>query len=245
MNKLLVPALGFAVVIGLAGLLIGAVVLRSPDTHSNLWETAHESYGRTPSSVVGEETGDVELLLDESSLPPGKPLPLARGRFVYLSRGCATCHGLDASGGPVGPSLAGIAPEVVERMVREGRGGMPLYSENHLQPGDLAHLASYLQGLPVARPAPEEIAALQRISYDQSVPVDVLLKGKSAIRRSCGACHAQPDPEDIRRAFHNDAEAASLVAEMLQETNLSVEDARAITNYMLAIRNGNDPIAAP
>ena len=44
---------------------------------------------------------------------------------------------------------------------------------------------------------------------------------------------------------HFEPGAASLVAEMLQETNLNVDDARAIANYMLAIRNGADPITAP
>ena len=91
----------------------------------------------------------------------------------------------------MGPSLAGIAPDVVERMVREGRGGMPLYSDRHLSAADLVDLATYLQGLEAGRPPPEEIAALQRLTYDPSTPLDALLRGKAAIRRSCGGCHNQ------------------------------------------------------
>ena len=243
MHRLVVPLTGSLVVVALASMLIG-VVLRSPYTHANLYETVPPSYTRTAPILVGQEVGDVELTLDHHRLEYAN-VASEEGRTVYLTRSCATCHGLDARGGPVGPSLAGSSPETVKRMVREGRGGMPTYIDAHLGDADLAALASYLLGLEVARPDSEKIAALQRLTYDPSVPIGVLLKGKAAIRRSCGACHAQPGKDDILRAFSSDAEAAGLVADMVYETNLSIEDARAIVQYMLAIRNGADPLRAP
>ena len=265
MHKLVVPLIGSLVVVTLASVLI-SVVLRSPYTHANLWETVPASYTRTSPILVGQEVGDVELALDGEAalagnritslglvgpvagiegLQAGNGSAIEQGRAVYLTRACATCHGLDAGGGPVGPSLAGSSPETVQRMVREGRGGMPAYSEEHLTDAGLAELSTYLSGLDIARPSSEDIAALQRLTYDPFVPKDVLLKGKVAIRRSCGACHVQPDKEDIVRAFSSDAQAAGLVAEMVYETNLSLEDAKAITYYMLAIVNGADPMKAP
>jgi mono/diheme cytochrome c family protein len=233
------------VVVALASMLIGVIVLRSPYTHANLWETVPPGYTRTSLTLVGQEVGDVELTGDHERVQEVSGFAVEQGRAVYLTRSCAICHGLDARGGPVGPSLAGSSLETVKRMVREGRGGMPTYTDAHLGDADLAALAAYLRGLEVARPDSEKIAALQRLTYDPSVPIDVLLKGKAAIRRSCGACHAQPGREDILRAFRSDAQAAGLVAEMVYETNLSIEDARAIAYYMLAVLNGADPVRVP
>lgn len=246
MYRLVVPLAGLLIVVTLASVLIGVIVLRSPDTHGNLWETVPVGYTRTSVTLVGQEVGDVELTLDHHKrLQEGNGFAMERGRAVYLSRSCATCHGLDARGGPVGPSLAGSSPEIVRRMVREGRGGMPAYIDAHLSEADLAALVAYLRELEVAKPDPQKIAGLQRLTYDPAVPKDVLLKGKAAIRRSCGACHAQPGREDILRAFSSDAAAARLVADMVYETNLSLEDAETIARYMLAIRNGTDPVRAP
>ncbi|GEM_PF-994890 len=249
MYKFLVPLGGFAVVASLATVLIGVIVLRSPDTHANLWTQVDPTYTRTEiallSGAVDTEAHPVGVAL----LLPGIKLEAMQsadpGRQVYLEAGCGTCHGLDALGGPVAPPLAGSFPDIVKRMVREGPGGMPVYASAHLTDADLANLATYLRGLEVARPDSEKIAALQRLIYDPSVPLNVLLKGKAAIRRSCGACHAQPGQEDIQRAFSSDAEAAGLVADMVYETNLSLEDATAIAHYMLAVLNGADPMKAP
>jgi len=244
MRNFLVPMGGLTAVVTLATVLIGFIVLRSPDTHANLWTTLEPGYARTSPIFVGQEVGDIGLLLNGHLKPEvfGFTDP---GRVIYLTRGCSTCHGLDARGGPVGPSLAGSLPETVKRMVREGPGGMPAYSEVYVSDTDLTALATYLRSLEVIRPLSEQIAALQRLTYDPSVPIDVLLKGKAAIRTSCGACHTQPGKDDILRAFSNDTEAALLVADMVYETNLSLEDARAIAYYMLAILNDADPIKAP
>lgn len=252
-DRFLVPRLGFVVVIGLATLLIG-VVVRGPDTNGNLWNDAPPGYARTEVTVVGgkgveegRQAGTaspgprVALALPEVAL--GDVEPMSPGRRVYIQAGCATCHGVDALGGPVGPSLAASHPEIVKRMVRDGPGGMPAYSATSLSDADLDKLAVYLRGLETApKPGTEELARLQRIAYDPLVPVDVLLKGKAALRRSCGACHAQPTNEEIVAAFSTDAEVSSLVATMVRETNLSLEDAKLITYYMLAIRNGADPL---
>jgi len=256
MDRFLVPRLGLAAVIAVATVLIG-ILLRGPDTNSNLWREVPPGYTRTEVTVVGENGASMTMPVTAASPGPRIALalpemtfgaattPMAPGKRVYIQAGCATCHGVDAQGGPVGPPLAGSDPKIVTRMVREGPAGMPSYTEENLSGADVNRLTAYLGGLEVVRPESEQIAALQRLTHDPAVPTDVLLRGKVAIRRSCGACHSQPGREDILKAFDSDAKAAGLVAEMVQETNLSLEDAKAIAYYMLAIRNGVDPVKQP
>lgn len=246
MRSYLVPAGGFAAVACLATVLIGVIVLSGPDTHSNLWTSADAGYARTSLSVVGQETGDVELALSEPHLGTGNPISAEPGRGLFLTRACATCHGLDARGGPVGPSLAGSQPEIVERMVRDGPGGMPAYTEAHLSDADVAELAGYLHNLSVVKPSSAEITAIQVLTWDPSVSRSVLQQGQAAIRRSCGACHTQPTAEEIRSAFASDFDATSLVAAMAaRQTNLNVQDAKAIAYYMMAVLRGEDLVEVP
>ncbi len=245
MRRFLVPVVGFGVVVGLATVLIWAIVLRSPDTHAHLWETWRPEYTRTSPIFVGQEVGDAVLTLDQGHPKARSPVPLEPGREIYLGAGCGTCHGLDARGGPVGSSLAGSFPDIVKRMVRDGPGGMPVYTEAHIPDADLATLAAYLRGLPVAKPDFAEIVALQRLTYDPATSLDVLLKGKVALRMSCGACHTQPTKDEILSAFGSDSLATGLVAAMVDETNLSLEDGKAIAHYMMAILHGADPVKEP
>lgn len=246
MDRFFIPRLGVALVVGLATVLIWVIVLRSPDTHAHLWGEARPSYTRT---AIAWLSGEVPREVPRPRVALGQPgvrweagQPLEPGRRIYLEAGCATCHGVDARGGPVGPSLAHSFPSITKRMVREGPGGMPTYGEAVLSEAELDKMAAYLQGLAMAKPSSEEVAAIQNLTWDPAVPVGTVLKGKAALRRSCGACHTQPTREEILHAFGSDAEAAGLVAQMVYETNLSLEDARAITYYMLAILNGADPV---
>lgn len=47
------------------------------------------------------------------------------------------------------------------------------------------------------------------------------------------------------RAFSSDVEAALLVADMVPEAKLSLEDAKAIAYYILAVLHSADPVKAP
>ena len=245
MRKFLIPMGGAIGVSGIAALLIGVIVLRSPDTHSNLWESVDSGYSRTGLALVGQ-AGDVELSLETEHITLGNLIALDPGRAVYLTRGCSTCHGLDALGGSVGPSLAGSVPEILDRMVRDGPGGMPAYSEDYLSDEDMAEMAVYLENLVVVRPGPAEIAAIQGLTWDPAISPSVLLQGKAAVRRTCGACHSQPTAEEVRAAFPNDFDATSLVADMaVRQTNLSLHDATAIAYYMMAVLHDVDLVKVP
>lgn len=243
MRRFLVPMLGFVLVTGLATFLIGKIALNSPDTHAHLWETLRPEYNRTAPITVGQEVVNVELTLTRGRAAIGNPMALGPGQEIFLASGCATCHSLDARGGPVGPSLAGSFPDIVKHMVRDGPGGMPAYSEAEVSDADLATLAGYLQSLKVVKPSPAEVSAIQGLTWDSSIPPSVLLQGKAALRQSCGACHTQPSQEEIRSAFASDFDATSLVAAMVvRQANLNLQDAISIAHYMMAILHDADPV---
>jgi mono/diheme cytochrome c family protein len=74
---------------------------------------------------------------------PSSPDAPARGAAVYFAQGCQTCHGA------VGDAPANLAlprgggPEAV-RAIRQGRPGMPTYSQAQLSDRELADLQAYL-----------------------------------------------------------------------------------------------------
>jgi cytochrome c553 len=68
-------------------------------------------------------------------------------RQAYLSAGCGNCHGENAEGTDVAPSLAGHAPEQVRRQVRSPLAQMPAYSMAQLSDEDLDSIIEYIAGL--------------------------------------------------------------------------------------------------
>ncbi len=252
MGKFTVPRLGSLVVVGLALTLIWGIVLRSPDTHSNLWTEVKPGYARTDVAMLSGEASwvssqpRVAFALPNLTTGTGGFRPIDPGRGIYIGQDCSQCHGLNAEGGPVGRSLAGIAPGTVEHMVRTGLGGMPSYSKDKLSDTDLGKLATYLQGLKGAPKANmSELASIANLTYDPSVPGDVLLKGKDIVRQSCGACHTQPTKQQVVSDFTKDSQLASLLVVMAHNANLNIEDAQAVAYYLLALRNDDDPVKEP
>lgn len=254
MDRFFIPRLGLLIVAGLATLLIGVVVLRNPDTHGNLWNQIKPGYTRTavatldgevvpeiPPSRIALEVPRSQMSSQNLSRPGEGASPMDPGRRVYLEAGCPTCHGLDARGSVVGAALAGAIPEIAKNVVRNGPGGMPIFTKANLSDADLDSLTSYLKGLKTTGGSPEELDALKRLSFDPSVPVGVLLEGKAVLRKSCGACHAPPRKEEIRGGF----DVGSLLVEMARIPNLSPEDAKLLAYYLMAIRNDVDPVRLP
>lgn len=235
--------MGFALVISIASVLIGAIVLRSPDTHANLWNEVKAGYVRTDVNTV---RGKISFAIPGGIAfhNPGnfqESTVNDPGRRVYIGAGCGTCHGVDAHGGVVGTSLAGILPQTVKNVVREGPYGMPAFPKEVLSDDSLDKLATYLRGLEAAKPTADQLAALAQLTYNPSVNRELLLKGKAALRKSCGACHAPPSKAEMNGGF----DPGSLLAAMVRDTNLSPEDAKLIGYYILSIRNGVDPIKGP
>lgn len=73
------------------------------------------------------------------------------GQALYVSNGCASCHGQNAEGG-VGPALAGIIGEQAVDMVRNGDNVMPAFSVDMLSEDDLTAIVTYLQSLTTESP---------------------------------------------------------------------------------------------
>ncbi|MFN3974472.1 MAG: c-type cytochrome [Dehalococcoidia bacterium] len=248
-TSLLIPGLALGGVVSLAALLIFQIVWRpwaSADnswrTHLNLGEAASRGYTRTVNTYVGKNGP-----LAAWDLKPGAVIAREQeGRALYVAKGCASCHGLDAKGALFAADLSGLGSDRVTKAVRSPRGQMPAFSEMEVSDEALAKIAAYLQSLASPRPSSVEIATIQNLRWDPSVVSRaLLLRGKDSLRRSCSGCHARPSKEDILRAFKSDADAARLVAEMVYETNLSLEDAKALAYYLLAILNGVDPVKVP
>ena len=155
MDRFLVPRLGFAVVIGLAVVLIGVMVLRGPDTHGNLWNVVRPDYVRTDLATLGgtdirTSPAKVAFVLPEAGLGPATAID--PGKRIFIEAGCAKCHGVDARGAPVGPSLAKARPDTVRNTVREGPKGMPAFTKDQVSDDDVEKLVAYLEGLKVAQP---------------------------------------------------------------------------------------------
>lgn len=136
---------------------------------------------------LGERKAQRVVRLDVPGLPAlGQPATAAtveRGRYLYLSRGCTECHGVDGAGrefvndgkglvlqapnitpGP-GSSVAAYRPEDWVRTIRhgvkpDGRPAMIMPSEdyNRLTDVDLAAMVAYLRQMPPAEGRPAVIS---------------------------------------------------------------------------------------
>jgi mono/diheme cytochrome c family protein len=76
--------------------------------------------------------------------------PEGRGAAVYFAQGCHTCHAADGNmPGDLGLRSGG-SPEDA-RAVRQGRSGMPAYSEAQITDAELGDLQAYLRTIGATR----------------------------------------------------------------------------------------------
>ncbi len=175
MDRFFVPRLGIMAVLGLATLLIGVIVLRSPDTHANLWNRMEAGYSRTAVGVVAAEgqTSVAEARGGPASGALSFQVPIwlevpqggAAGRItdpgqrLYIASGCAKCHGVNGQGGVVGPSLVGLDPQIITAMARIGPGDMPVFFPHMLSDSELSEIGAYLNPLGPATPPATPVAS--------------------------------------------------------------------------------------
>jgi mono/diheme cytochrome c family protein len=143
MSRFFVPVVSIALISGLALGLIGGVVARSPETHSNV---RPEGFDRTPISYVGEAIPFTGVGLADPGLATGAD-PTTRGPLLFLGYGCATCHGLTGQGGVVGPALGleELFLDDFRPLLRSGPGGMPAFTEEILSDEDLDAIYAFLK----------------------------------------------------------------------------------------------------
>ena len=137
--------LGLVVTAAISILAIGA---RSPYTHGKLAAGYDPRYERTQQIVVGGST-DFTGVSPASSVSGDSAV--ARGEALYVSEGCATCHGLAGRGAPVGPPIAGTKLSTLQQRVREGPAGMPRFSTDALTDAQLADIEAYLQSVVIKK----------------------------------------------------------------------------------------------
>lgn len=182
--------LSLAEVIGVVALLVAsgltALLIRSPDTHANL---NPEGYRRTAVAYT-----EADYLYPGPGLAPhvAAEESVAYGRAIFMSRGCAGCHGVDATGAATATSPAFASREWLGQVVRSGLpGGMPSYTEIDLNEQDLDAIYVFLFAARAAVP-PEQNHPSTTTTTIQ--PVDVGAPPTFAdvaeiFRTSCSACH--------------------------------------------------------
>ncbi len=75
----------------------------------------------------------------------------AKGREIYVAKGCYSCHGYNGQGGVTGPKLAPdpLAPDAIAAFVRNaGPTRMPQYVEKELSNEEVGHIHAWLASQP-------------------------------------------------------------------------------------------------
>ncbi len=70
----------------------------------------------------------------------------------FVAHGCASCHGLDGTGGVVGPNLLAITPDKIAENVRFGPTGMPVFDDLELTEEHVTAITEYLRQVALANP---------------------------------------------------------------------------------------------
>lgn len=141
-KNLIIPSFIGAVVllIALTLLVIGA---RSPYTHVNLDEGFDPSYSRTDQTLVGDP---VPYAGGGLAAPRARD-PVERGKQLFVTTGCASCHGLDGRGAIVGPPIVGTKADKLRAKMLAGPKGMPASAPNAATDEDVAAMAAYLKAM--------------------------------------------------------------------------------------------------
>jgi ubiquinol-cytochrome c reductase cytochrome c subunit len=112
---------------------------------------------------------------------------IEEGRQIFL-KGCSSCHGLNAEGGQIAPSLIGVGAASVDFQVGTGR--MPMADMNTqamrkaplYDAAETAALAAYVSSL---APGPE-IPAESSLNYERDGST---AEGGELFRNNCAMCH--------------------------------------------------------
>jgi mono/diheme cytochrome c family protein len=137
-NRTIPVLIGLLVVpLALTLLTIGA---RSPYTQANLNVAYDPDYNRTEQTFVGP---DLPYKPGGLAAAPASDAA-AHGAQLFVSNGCAGCHGLNGTGAIVGPSIAGVTQAKLKSKTHQGPGAMPAFAPAALTDNELAALAAFL-----------------------------------------------------------------------------------------------------
>jgi ubiquinol-cytochrome c reductase cytochrome c subunit len=134
----------------------------------------------TTFSVASETTNNSDLALSRSAV-------IEEGKELFL-KGCSSCHGLNAEGGAIAPSLIGVGAASVDFQVATGRMPMADMSTQAMRkepvytPDQVAALAAYVASL---APGPE-IPGDELLNYERDGSI---AEGGELFRNNCAMCH--------------------------------------------------------
>ena len=134
----------------------------------------------TTFSVASAVTANETKVVDRSTL-------IEEGRQIFL-KGCSSCHGLNAEGGQIAPSLIGVGAASVDFQVGTGRMPMADMSTQAMRKAPLydaaetAALAAYVASL---APGPE-IPTDASLNYERDGNT---AEGGELFRNNCAMCH--------------------------------------------------------
>ncbi|TAK76616.1 MAG: cytochrome c [Dehalococcoidia bacterium] len=129
-------------VVSVVGLMLVAILLRSPDTRSNFQATS-AGYDRSPLAVFGR-------------LDPYPPISHDRGstgESVYFASGCAGCHGLRGEGGIAGPPVWTLSLKTMTGAIRDGAPAvMPAFGPDQISDAQIGQIVDFLKQQRAAAP---------------------------------------------------------------------------------------------
>lgn len=186
------PFIGVAILVATVAILVLQMTIRpwatsdyGSETHLNTQEELN-SYTRTELTYIGTtsdgprgwvpsniaravENGDTKFVENAlGGLPASSFANDADAGFaIFVGYGCASCHGLDATGTEAGPSVTGTSQRRLENMLEKGPKSMPAYGESHLLGADLTLIAEFLGSLAEATPTPEPAVRITATPFPQ------------------------------------------------------------------------------
>jgi ubiquinol-cytochrome c reductase cytochrome c subunit len=123
----------------------------------------------------------------DSTMNTSQSVRVSEGRQIFL-KGCSSCHGLNAEGGSIAPSLIGVGAAAVDFQVGTGRMPMADMSQQAMRKKPLynadqtAALAAYVASL-APGPAVVDEAAL---AWERDGSTSA---GGTLFRNNCAMCH--------------------------------------------------------
>jgi len=158
----------WAVIVATAMMALGSGILvlliRSPNTRANI---NPEGYSRSAIAYLDAAYFYPGVGLSTDALTGDQ---VADGRILYVSKGCAGCHGLNAQGTAAASSPAFATRQWLGSIVRSGQpGGMPSFDETDITEAELDDMHTFLLD---AREALVNPASQDLVQDDQTAAGD-------------------------------------------------------------------------
>lgn len=151
----LIPVGGAVAVFALAVVLIVGIALRPWGGTDTSWRTelnlVHQiptDYTRSTPALVDDDTS-LGVWRSQGAAATPEENPPAR---LYVSFGCASCHGLDGTGGMIGPNLLAVSPDKISENVRFGPTGMPVFDPKEMTDEHVSVIIEYLRQVAITNP---------------------------------------------------------------------------------------------